>query len=282
SYNELQSKRLNMLETFKELFSSTISTTAQRVKNPALGAFALSWCAFNWKSLLYLLFSDGDILNKIEFITTNSTWKTVAGYPCVSVIVICGFLPWINNVISRWQARPLDNNDSIENYRKAKQILRATRLQRLQAKQDVTYDKVKTGAEKDIQAMKEQIIESKDRMGILTSELKDKEEKLRNESLLAGELKLKLEQSTNVIGQLKESLEKMNNAYNSLSEQFNLYKKNHPEELQTLGSGGLLSGLTSLTPEMIREYIANQESEKSKLNKQILNRNTQGIFTPKE
>ena len=146
----------------------------------------------------------------------------------------------------------------------------------------MTYDKVKTGAEKDIQAMKEQIIESKDRMGILTSELKDKEEKLRNESLLAGELKLKLEQSTNVIGQLKESLEKMNNAYNSLSEQFNLYKKNHPEELQTLGSDGLLSGLTSLTPEMIREYIANQESEKSKLNKQILNRNTQGIFTPKE
>lgn len=82
-----------MLETFKELFSSTISTTVQRVKNPALGAFALSWCAFNWKSLLYLLFSDGDILNKIEFITTNSTWKTVVGYPCVSVIVICGFLP---------------------------------------------------------------------------------------------------------------------------------------------------------------------------------------------
>ena len=71
-----------MLETFKELFSSTISTTAQRVKNPALGAFALSWCAFNWKSLLYLLFSDGDILNKIEFITTNSTWKTVRFSNC--------------------------------------------------------------------------------------------------------------------------------------------------------------------------------------------------------
>lgn len=271
-----------MLETFKELFSSTISTTVQRVKNPALGAFALSWCAFNWKSLLYLLFSDGDILNKIEFITTNSTWKTVAGYPCVSVIVICGFLPWVNNVISRWQAKPLDNNDSIENYRKAKQILRVTRLQRLQAKQDVTYDKVKTGAEKDIQAMKEQIIESKDRMGILTSELKDKEEKLRNETLLVGELKLKLEQSTNIIVQLKESLEKINNAYNLLSEQFNSYKKKHPEELQTLGGGGLFSGLTSLTPEMIREYFANQESEKSKLNKQLLNRDTQGIFTPKE
>lgn len=159
-----------MLDSLKELFSSTANTAMQRVRNPALGAFALSWCAFNWKSILYLFLSDTNIFDKISFISANSNWKIVFGYPCLSVILICGFLPWVNNLISIWQAKPFDNNDSIENKRKAKQILRATRLQRLQAKHDVTYDKVKTGAEKDIQTMKEQITESQERMGQLTAE----------------------------------------------------------------------------------------------------------------
>lgn len=159
-----------MLDSFKEIYTSTLSTAAQRVKNPALGAFVLSLCSFNWKSILYLLFSETGILDKINYISGESTWKSVIGYPAVSVIVICGFLPWVNNLISQWQIKPLDNTDSIQNLRKAKEIRRATRLRRLQAKQDVTYEKVKTGAEKDIQKMKEDITESQVRMGELSAE----------------------------------------------------------------------------------------------------------------
>lgn len=85
-------------------------------------------------------------------------------YPCLSVIAICCLLPWVNNIINVWQAKPLDNNDSIENHLKArkssvKQDCRGYWLK------DVTYDKVKTGAEKDIQEMKEEIIRSKNSMG---------------------------------------------------------------------------------------------------------------------
>ncbi|WFY38475.1 hypothetical protein [Enterobacter ludwigii] len=159
-----------MLESLKEYVSSTISMAAQRVSNPVFGSFVLSWCAFNWKSILYLFLSDSDIIDKITYISENSSWKTVLLFPCLSVAFLCGCLPWINNFISAWQAKPLDNNDSIDNHRKAKHILRATRLQRLQAKHDVTYDKVKTGAEKDIQGMKEQITASQARMGELTAE----------------------------------------------------------------------------------------------------------------
>ncbi|HCA7297213.1 TPA: hypothetical protein MX298_000834 [Escherichia coli] len=159
-----------MLESLKEYFSSTINTAAQRVSNPVFGAFSLSWCAFNWKSILYLFLSDSGIIDKITYISDNSTWQTVALYPFLSAALLCGGMPWVNNLISAWQSRPLDNNDSIENHRKAKRIARATRLQRLQAKHDVTYDKVKTGAEKDIQGMKEQITESQARMGELTAQ----------------------------------------------------------------------------------------------------------------
>lgn len=159
-----------MLESFKELFSSTISTAAQRVKNPALGAFVLSWCSFNWKSILYLLFSETKILDKIDYISNASSWKSIIGYPIISVIVICGFLPWANNLIFHWQIRPLNNADSIQNFRKAMEIKRATKLRRLQAKQDVTYEMVRTGAEKDIQKMKEEITLSQSRMGELSAE----------------------------------------------------------------------------------------------------------------
>ncbi|WP_209634574.1 hypothetical protein [Cronobacter sakazakii] len=159
-----------MLESLKEYLSSTINTASQRVSNPVFGAFALSWCAFNWKSILYLFLSDTNIADKIAYISDHSSWKTVALYPCLSVAVLCGCLPWINNVISAWQAKPLDNNDSIENHRKAKQIIRSTRLRRLEAKRDVTYERVRTGDEINIQQMKEQITQSQERMGEITAE----------------------------------------------------------------------------------------------------------------
>ncbi|HGX4276999.1 TPA: hypothetical protein ACJKKW_004331 [Escherichia coli] len=158
-------KVISMFESFKELFLSTANTAVNRAKNPVLGAFVMSWCAFNWKSILYLFFSKSNIIDKISYISDNSTWKTVMFYPCLSVIAICCLLPWVNNIINVWQAKPLDNNDSIENHLKARKIQRETRLQRLLAKKDVTYDKVKTGAEKDIQEMKEEIIRSKNSMG---------------------------------------------------------------------------------------------------------------------
>ncbi len=205
-----------MLESLKEYFSSTINTAAQRVTNPVFGAFSLSWCAFNWKAILYLFLSDSGIIDKITYISDNSSWKTVALYPSISVALLCGGLPWINNFISAWQSRPLDNNDSIENHRKAKRIARATRLQRLQAKHDVTYDKVKTGAEKDIQTMKEQITQSQARMGELTAEkeklieqLEDSQKKLISYQIAADSFKTQLDKEKNKLAQMSEDMKSL-------------------------------------------------------------------------
>lgn len=159
-----------MLESLKEFTTSTFNTAMNRVKNPAFGAFAISWCAFNWKQILYLFFADNGIYYKIEYISQNSSWWNVIILPVFSSLILCVGLPWVNNAITKWQSKPLDNADSIENFKQARMIQRSTRLQRLKAKHDVTYDRVKTGAEKDIQSMKEQITESQARMGDLTKE----------------------------------------------------------------------------------------------------------------
>ncbi|EME5082360.1 hypothetical protein [Klebsiella aerogenes] len=226
-----------MFESLKEYFSSTVNTAANRITNPVFGAFAISWCAFNWKSILYLLLSDYGIFDKINYISANSDWKTVIFYPCLSVLVICGGLPWVNNFFSVWQAKPLDNSDSIENQRKAKRILRSTRLQRLQAKHDVKYEMVKTGAEKDIQEMKEEIIRSQNSMGELTAKL--------------NKTNVELHSALDKVTDLSEQLDGLmrdyttiKNAYNELDEEFEKYKKENPSH--TLSSLGSLSKGASL------------------------------------
>ncbi|EHX9433679.1 TPA: hypothetical protein RHY38_002330 [Escherichia coli] len=246
-----------MLESLKEYLSSTVNTAAQRVRNPVFGAFALSWCAFNWKSILYLLLSDSSIIDKITYISSNSSWKTVLAFPCVSAIILCGGMPWINNVISKWQAKPLDNYDSIENHRKAKRIHRATRLQRLKAKHDVTYDKVKTGAEKDIQAMKERITESQARMGELTSErdrLSDKvlelNKKLENMQSVAAALKIEAEKSARM---LEDREAKINNLIQELKE------KEKESIVLHMGHEPLRKTYTSQAERMIAEAVKNKQ-----------------------
>ncbi|MCV9255969.1 hypothetical protein ODZ59_06560 [Escherichia coli] len=246
-----------MLESLKEYLSSTVNTAAQRVRNPVFGAFALSWCAFNWKSILYLLLSDSSIIDKITYISSNSSWKTVLAFPCVSAIILCGGMPWINNVISKWQAKPLDNYDSIENHRKAKRIHRATRLQRLKAKHDVTYDKVKTGAEKDIQAMKERITESQARMGELTSErdrLSDKvlelNKKLENMQSVAAALKIEAEKSARMLEDREATI---NNLIQELKE------KEKESIVLHMGHEPLRKTYTSQAERMIAEAVKNKQ-----------------------
>lgn len=217
-----------MLNSIKDYTSSTFGTAIQRIKNPAFGAFALSWCAFNWKQLLYLFLSNTSVYDKIEYIIAYSTWKNVIGYPVISTIVLCGFLPWVNYLIATWQIKPLDHTDSIDNHRKAKIIRRATRLQRLQAKHDVTYEKVKTGAEKDIQSMKEQIAQSQDRMGELTAELTAKEESLRKTTSSLLEAR-KLNNELNVMmNTLTSNYNELEGKHTDLQNEHNSYKSQHP------------------------------------------------------
>ena len=206
-----------MSDSLKDYATSTVGTAIQRIKNPAFGAFSLSWCAFNWKQLLYLFLSNTSVLDKIEYISTHSTWKTVIGYPVLSSIIICGFVPWANLMISKWQVKPLDNTDSINNLREAKILQRSTRLQRLKAKRDITYQKVTTGEEKVIQDMKEEIIKSKENMGELTAELTAKDEQLHkfSNSLIQERKETK---------ELNEKLNKLTDDFNTLAADYSSLK----------------------------------------------------------
>lgn len=108
------------------------------------------------------------------------------------------------------------------------------------AKKDVTYDKVKTGAEKDIQEMKEEIIRSKNSMGELTAELKAKDDELRSASAQLAALNHSLKE-------ISETLGRMNEAYKTIQNDFDEYKLKYPEKSQikslALGNGQTISNV---------------------------------------
>lgn len=235
-----------MLESLKEFTTSTFNTAMNRVKNPAFGAFAISWCAFNWKQILYLFFADNGIYYKIEYISQNSSWWNVIILPVFSSLVLCVGLPWVNNAITKWQSKPLDNADSIENFKQARMIQRSTRLQRLKAKHDVTYDKVKTGAEKDIQSMKEQITESQVRMGELTKERDDLSKQL-------SELQIKYQDYAKKIITTEAKLEK------ALNENKSITAVNNDLKLMNEYYKSILDGNVHLSDEEVSEIISNEK-----------------------
>ncbi len=119
-------------------------------------------------------------------------------------------------------------------------IQRSTRLQRLKAKHDVTYDRVKTGAEKDIQSMKEQITESQARMGELTNERDELRKTINYLNKEVQNLKSNIENANSIITEKNERISQLENSRESLLAQFNLdiasqHNRQQSAPLQSLG-----------------------------------------------
>ncbi|SMO42945.1 hypothetical protein SAMN06265171_101741 [Chryseobacterium rhizoplanae] len=83
----------------KEFFQTILKSTEDRVKNPFIGTFITSWVIFNWKPILYIIFSNIDIEKKITFIKENYTdiWYYL-WLPLISATFYIAVLPYISFV----------------------------------------------------------------------------------------------------------------------------------------------------------------------------------------
>lgn len=81
----------------KELFNTIFVTSKERISNPIIGTFIISWFAFNWKSLLVILFSSLTIENKIIYIESHfSNIGNLLLFPLTAVILYILVLPYFN------------------------------------------------------------------------------------------------------------------------------------------------------------------------------------------
>ncbi|ATA67658.1 hypothetical protein CGC48_02805 [Capnocytophaga cynodegmi] len=84
----------------KEFIQSLFRTTEERVKNPIIGAFLTSWFLFNWKPILFIIFSPKVIEEKIEYIQSNfSSIHFLLVYPTFSTIFYVLALPYLNLLV---------------------------------------------------------------------------------------------------------------------------------------------------------------------------------------
>lgn len=81
----------------KEFLQSIFKTTEERIKNPFIGAFMTSWVLFNWKPILFVIFSSKNIEEKIKFIDENFVViNHLLWYPLIAAIFYVLILPYIS------------------------------------------------------------------------------------------------------------------------------------------------------------------------------------------
>lgn len=144
----------------------------ERIKSPIVGAFVFSWLFFNWKIILILLFSDSKVEDKIDVMSKYITLESFL-YPAIFSVVYSLAIPVIS-VVVEWCLKKVSINSIALAYAKKNiGLIEKKDSEKLRADADIAYERQKTGAEKEIQEMRESITASKEREGILVKEKED-------------------------------------------------------------------------------------------------------------
>ncbi|MFD2554760.1 hypothetical protein [Sphingobacterium tabacisoli] len=81
----------------KELLSTIFTTSKERIANPIIGTFIISWTAFNWKPIAFILFSNKKIEDKIVYIDSNfANIGNLLIFPLITVVIYLLIIPYIN------------------------------------------------------------------------------------------------------------------------------------------------------------------------------------------
>lgn len=80
----------------KEVFESILQSAKDRVTNPILGAFVISWLIFNWDAIACFLYSTEDIEYRISCAKEYTNLTKLLCYPLTSAIVLNVGFPFIS------------------------------------------------------------------------------------------------------------------------------------------------------------------------------------------
>lgn len=87
----------------KDFISNFFKISNERLKNPLLFSFLLSWIAFNWRSVFTLLLSDKKIEDRITYISENfSEIEYTLYYPLIfslGYVLLLPYFTWLIEVL---------------------------------------------------------------------------------------------------------------------------------------------------------------------------------------
>jgi len=158
-----------MSNFFTEILQSIKKTSTERISNPFYGVLIFSWITLNWESVAILIFSDLKMQERVSLI--NSEYPIKIFWPFVIAVILTFLLPWCTEKITFFQSKPISRTSTLMAIRRKRMLLADISVERFRAKRDVTYERHKVGAEKEVQEMRVAIVSSKEKTGQLTDEL---------------------------------------------------------------------------------------------------------------
>lgn len=83
----------------KEILESFMESSRERIKNPIIGSFMTAFLIYNWKAIIFLIFSKTSIEQRITTIRDNySNWDSIV----LPILIALGYLillPYISSIL---------------------------------------------------------------------------------------------------------------------------------------------------------------------------------------
>ncbi len=255
-----------MLDFFKELLAASKANALERIKNPVIGAYAFSWVAFNWKSILIAIFSEKNIEDKIGWITQHSDMKTSLAYPAGMTVIILIVLPILSAIVTFAQNKPLGYVIQKNYLRIRMNLLNKIDTEQLRAKASIAFNREFANEELSVEKLKAEIKETIDE----SSSLKENYQSLQAEhSVLQG----RFSQAEKMLDDYQEVKNMLNQKTQEASQNFatnqELSRKLNDVTKINYDLEGTLNRLKESLPELFLGVVIHGQDQ---LNLQFINR----------
>ncbi|MCH7523557.1 MAG: hypothetical protein IIC74_00760 [Bacteroidetes bacterium] len=162
------------MTSFKEIILSLFEASRERLKNPAIGTFILSWMAINWRFLAILFFSDSSLIDRIRLIENDylkldlNLW-----YPLLVMVIYMLILPNLMAIFDSINQKSISFRKGLSNKNKLDDIIARNKhsLEDVVAQQEIAAEKrqlelIQQGSP-DVSKLKQQIEDLKNQNSLL-------------------------------------------------------------------------------------------------------------------
>lgn len=246
----------------------------ERMKNPFIASFIISWIIVNWKAIFYMIYSDESVKERFENSQGYTHWYTLILIPILSAVFFTFAMPYINLFIG-WV--------NLNATRKKRRSIKENRKEEMQDEKEIQIENLKIEEAKteylerkrkndEITNLTSKNIELNEEINRLNSEVNKREDKIstlskeKNENYRVNrniEKQLQTEKKKLATEQLQE-VQELNTILLSTQTELNEMKSENnvlKSNLNNIRSSTHIISRRSLENNMIMRYIDDSNRE---------------------
>ncbi|EIM8482249.1 hypothetical protein [Serratia marcescens] len=198
-----------MLDFIKDIFSAFKQSSIERIKNPFVGAFVFSWLGFNWQILAIILFSEKDVIERIEYIKKHYDVGDFILAPLLTTVLICVLLPLANKVFTKYQSKPISETTDILMQSKIDIAEKQLQIADIEAKKKLAVKREERNIEEGIESIKKDIKNELEKNKEMTDEINELSASLKQSGIVNNNANLNLLSANEKITSLTDNLKKL-------------------------------------------------------------------------